>query len=134
MEVTIMSYDSEARFEADLIRTLVEEKGWKDGVLQYKDEKDLIQNWANIIYENNRSVDRLGDYPITQGEMQQILEQIAALRTPMRLNGFINGKPVQIKSSTYTLKNTGEVIEVPIVFYEKKKDGIVIEYDPNCFK
>ncbi len=50
------------------------------------------------------------------------------------VDGFINGKPVQIKSSTYTLKNTGEVIEVPIVFYEKKKDGIVIEYDPNCFK
>lgn len=50
------------------------------------------------------------------------------------VDGFINGKPIQIKSSTYTLKNTGEVIEVPIVFYEKKKDGIVIEYDPNCFK
>ena len=50
------------------------------------------------------------------------------------VDGFINGKPVQIKSSTYTLKNTGEVIEVPIVFYEKKKDGIVIEYDPTCFK
>ena len=50
------------------------------------------------------------------------------------VDGFINRKPVQIKSSTYTLKNTGEVIEVPIVFYEKKKDGIVIEYDPNCFK
>ena len=50
------------------------------------------------------------------------------------VDGFINGKPVQIKSSTYTLKNTGEVTEVPIVFYEKKKDGIVIEYDPNCFK
>ena len=82
-----MSYDSEARFEADLIRTLVEEKGWKDGVLRYKDEKDLIQNWANIIYENNRSVDRLGDYPITQGEMQQILEQMKALKTPLKLNG-----------------------------------------------
>lgn len=49
------------------------------------------------------------------------------------VDGFINGKPVQIKSSTYTLKNTGEVIEVPIIFYEKKKDGIVIEYDPKCF-
>lgn len=49
------------------------------------------------------------------------------------VDGFINGKPVQIKSSTYTLKNTGEVIEAPIIFYEKKKDGIVIEYDSKCF-
>lgn len=84
-----MSYDSESKFEADLIRTLVEEKGWRDGVLKYKNEKELLQNWANIIYENNRAVDRLGDYPMTAGEMQQIMEQIKALRTPLKLNGFL---------------------------------------------
>jgi hypothetical protein len=28
--------------------------------------------------------------------MQQIMEQITALRTPLRLNGFINGKTVAI--------------------------------------
>ena len=110
-----MSYDSEARFEADLIRTLVEEKGWKDGVLQYKDEKDLIQNWANIIYENNRSVDRLGDYPITQGEMQQILEQMKALKTPLKLNGFINGGHVQIiRDNEQDVHNFGKMISLKI--------------------
>ena len=110
-----MSYDSEARFEADLIRTLVEEKGWKDGVLQYKDEKDLIQNWANIIYENNRSVDRLGDYPITQGEMQQILEQMKVLKTPLRLNGFINGGHVQIiRDNEQDVHNFGKMISLKI--------------------
>lgn len=51
-----MSYDSEAKFEADLIKTLVEEKGWDGGVLEYKNEKELIQNWANIIYDNNRNI------------------------------------------------------------------------------
>lgn len=50
------------------------------------------------------------------------------------IDGFINSKPVQIKSTTYTLKNTSEVIDVPIIFYEKKKDGIVIEYNPECFR
>lgn len=110
-----MSYDSEARFEADLIRTLVEEKGWKDGVLRYKDEKDLIQNWANIIYENNRSVDRLGDYPITQGEMQQILEQMKALKTPLKLNGFINGGHVQIiRDNEQDVHNFGKMISLKI--------------------
>ena len=110
-----MSYDSEARFEADLIRTLVEEKGWKDGVLRYKDEKDLIQNWANIIYENNRSVDRLGDYPITQGEMQQILEQMKVLKTPLRLNGFINGGHVQIiRDNEQDVHNFGKMISLKI--------------------
>ena len=110
-----MSYDSEARFEADLIRTLVEEKGWKDGVLRYKGEKDLIQNWANIIYENNRSVDRLGDYPITQGEMQQILEQMKVLKTPLRLNGFINGGHVQIiRDNEQDVHNFGKMISLKI--------------------
>ena len=39
-----MSYDNETKFEDDLIRTLVEEKGWKDGVLSYKNEKELISS------------------------------------------------------------------------------------------
>ncbi len=29
--------------------------------------------------------------------MQQIIEQITELRTPLKLNGFINGKTVSIK-------------------------------------
>jgi type I restriction enzyme R subunit len=30
--------------------------------------------------------------------MQQIVEQITTLRTPLKLNGFINGKTVAIKT------------------------------------
>ena len=50
------------------------------------------------------------------------------------VDGYINEKPVQIKAITYKLKNTAEVIDVPIIFYDKKKDGIVIEYEPNDFQ
>ena len=114
-----MSYASEARFEADLIRTLVEEKGWKDGILQYKNEKELIQNWANIIYENNREIDRLGDYPLSAGEMQQIMEQIKGLKTPLKLNGFINGGYVQIvRDNESDLHNFGKMISLKI--YQKR--------------
>lgn len=110
-----MSYDSETKFENDLIKTLVEEKGWKDGVLQYKTEKELLQNWANIIYENNRDIDRLGDYPITSGEMHQIIEQIVALRTPLKLNGFINGGYVQItRDNEADSHNFGKIISLKI--------------------
>lgn len=38
----------------------------------------------------------MNDYPLTDSEMQQILEQIENLRTPLKLNGFINGKSVSI--------------------------------------
>jgi type I restriction enzyme, R subunit len=33
---------------------------------------------------------------LTDGEMQQIVEQIVSLRTPLKVNGFINGKTVFI--------------------------------------
>ena len=59
-------------------------------------EADLLANWKQILFENNRGKDRLNEVPLTDGEMQQIMEQITALRTPLRLNGFINGKTVAI--------------------------------------
>ncbi|MBQ8117014.1 MAG: type I restriction endonuclease subunit R [Lachnospiraceae bacterium] len=110
-----MCYESETEFESKLIKCLVEEKGWKDGVLQYKTEKDLIQNWANILYENNRGIDRLGDYPLTHGEMDQIIEQIKMLRTPLKLNGFINGGSIQItRDNEADRHNFGKLISLDI--------------------
>ena len=91
-----MTFTSEAAFEEALIQAL-SNKGWEKEVLKRPTEKDLLKNWANILFENNRGKDRLNDYPLTDGEMQQILEQINALRTPLKLNGFINGKTVSIK-------------------------------------
>ncbi len=50
------------------------------------------------------------------------------------IDGFIGDKPLQIKSSTYKLESRlPETIDVPIVYYEKKSDGINIEYDPSKF-
>ena len=48
------TYDKEVEFENDLIKMLVEDKGWRDGVLEYPTEEDLIANWANIIYKRNQ--------------------------------------------------------------------------------
>lgn len=91
-----MVYDDELKFEADLVSTLFD-KGWESQVLKRKTEKELIDNWANILLENNKGIDRLNNCPLTEGEMQQIMEQIARLRTPLRLNGFINGRTISIK-------------------------------------
>ena len=90
-----MIFSKESDFEAALIKVL-SEKGWEKEVLKNYSEKDLLRNWANILFENNRDIDRLNDYPLTDSEMQQILEQVKALRTPLKLNGFINGKSVSI--------------------------------------
>ncbi|WP_291062562.1 MULTISPECIES: type I restriction endonuclease subunit R [unclassified Empedobacter] len=68
-----------------------------NNILKNVTEKELIQNWANILFENNKDIDRLNDVPLSDGEMQQILNKIQELRTPLNLNGFINGRSVTIK-------------------------------------
>lgn len=88
-------FTKESDFENALVQLLIFEKGWQE-VLHNPTEQDLIENWAKILFENNRGKDRLNDFPLTDGEMQQIIEQINTLKTPLRLNGFINGKSVAI--------------------------------------
>ncbi|MHA3893012.1 type I restriction endonuclease subunit R [Acinetobacter sp. GXMZU3951] len=91
-----MTFKSEAEFEQAFIETLFN-KGWESTVLKNPTEQDLINNWAKILFENNSGIDRLNGHPLTDSEMAQILEQIKTLRTPLALNGFINGKTVSIK-------------------------------------
>ena len=91
-----MTFTKESEFEEALIAAL-SKKGWENEVIKNPTEEDLLNNWANILFDNNRGIDRLNDTPLTNGEMQQIVEQINALRTPLKLNGFINGKTVSIK-------------------------------------
>ena len=89
-------FDKELDFEHALISIFMN-KGWEQEVLQRPTEEDLMKNWADILFQNNRQIDRLGDYPLTEGEMQQLVNQINDLRTPFALNGFINGKTTHIK-------------------------------------
>lgn len=91
-----MAFTKESEFENALISVLTESYGWEPEILRYKTEQDLLNNWAKILFENNRGVDRLNDYPLTDGEMQQIIEQITTLKTPLKLNGFINGRSVSV--------------------------------------
>lgn len=87
---------TEAEFEAALIEIL-QNKGWEKTVLKNPSENDLLRNWAGILFDNNRGIDRLNDAPLTDTEMQQVMEQITTLRSPLKLNGFINGKTISIK-------------------------------------
>ena len=92
-----MTFTSESEFEEALILALSSQKGWNSQIIKNPTEADLLKNWANILFDNNRDIDRLNNTPLTDGEMQQIVEQITTLRTPLKLNGFINGKTVAIK-------------------------------------
>ena len=56
-----MEFDKEIDFEDALVDLLVTKYGWKSGVLNHPTEAALLANWAEILYQNNRSVDRLGE-------------------------------------------------------------------------
>lgn len=114
-----MVFDDEKKFEEAVIRQL-KEYGWEKQVLQYPTEDELIHNWADILFNNNRQQDVLNDCPLTDGEMAQILEQIIQLRTPVRLNEFINGKSVSIKRDNPNDKqNYGK--EVSLKIYDRRE-------------
>ncbi len=90
-----MIFDKESDFEEAVIGVLVE-RGWEAEVIRHPSEADLLKNWADILFNNNRQRNCLNECPLTDGEMQQIMEQIINLRTPLKLNGFINGRSVSI--------------------------------------
>ncbi len=114
-----MSFAKEVDFETALIKIL-SEHGWEKEILHNYTEQQLIQNWADILYQNNRGIDRLDSYPLTAGEMQQILEQIAALRTPLKLNGFINGKSVSIiRDNPEDKRHFGK--EISLKIYDRRE-------------
>ncbi len=110
-------FDKEADFEQALI-TALQSNGWEKQVIQHPTEEQLIQNWADILFENNRDIDRLNDCPLIPEEMDELIEQIKRLRTPLALNGFINGKTVSI-----TRKNPKDTLhygkEVSLKIYDR---------------
>lgn len=116
-----MVFDKEASFEEAVI-TVLKQHGWNDaeGVLRYPTEQDLIDNWAKILFNNNAGIDRLNGCPLTQGEMTQVIEQVETLKTPLALNGFINGKTVAI-----TRDNPDDVLhlgkEVSLKIYDRQE-------------
>ena len=51
-------FNSELDFEKEVIKKLTEH-GWDKNILRYKTEQELIDNWAEILYQNNKGIDRL---------------------------------------------------------------------------
>jgi hypothetical protein len=51
------------------------------------------------------------------------------------IDGFIGTKAISIKPLTYqTKQGLNETIDIPIIYYDKKKSQIVIEFDEELFQ
>ena len=112
-------YTSELQFEADFIYSL-QQNGWTDGILKNPTEKDLLDNWAKILFENNRHQDRLSDYPLTDTEMQQVIDKINELKYPIKLNSFINGRTISIiRDNPNDILHKGK--EISLKIYDRQE-------------
>ncbi len=91
-----MSFAFEKDFEDALIEKLTKlENQWSRNILNYCSEEDLIKNWADIIFKNNNTTDKLNGYPLTETEMKQIIGDIDG-DSPFSINRKLNGKYVSI--------------------------------------
>ena len=57
-ELNIHPFDKELEFEKALCE-LLPKHGWSDNILHHSTEQELIDNWAGIIYDMNREMERL---------------------------------------------------------------------------
>ena len=46
-------FSNELDFEKEVIKKLTEH-GWDKNILRFKTEKELLDNWAEILYQNNK--------------------------------------------------------------------------------
>lgn len=114
-------FNKEADFENALI-ALLATKSWEKEVLHHPTEEDLIANWQAHLNKTNQHIDKL-DAPLIRSEMNQILEQVQALKTPYALNGFINGKTVAIKRENEESRHFGKEVSLDIFDREEISAG-----------
>lgn len=114
-------FNKEADFENALI-ALLATKSWEKEVLRHPTEEDLIANWQAHLNKTNQHIDKL-DVPLLRTEMNQILEQVQALKTPYALNGFINGKTVAIKRENEESRHFGKEVSLDIFDREEISAG-----------
>lgn len=91
-----MSFRNEKEFEDALVAKLTQlDNQWSREILEYKTEKELIDNWAAILFSNNNQTDKLNGCPLTETEMAQIISQING-ESPFAINRRLNGKYISI--------------------------------------
>ena len=69
-----MTFKTEAEFEQAFIATLMT-KGWEHTVIKNPTEQDLLDNWANILFENNSGQDRLNGQRLTDTEPTRVFRR-----------------------------------------------------------
>lgn len=100
--------------------------------------KEMVENWVKDLVYGKTFCGLKFQTAIISAIAKQIdkpWREANSEEEAQGIDGFIGDKPLQIKPVTYKLETRlSETINVPIVYYDKKKDGISIEYTPNDFQ
>ena len=103
-----------------------------------KIDKDLVRDWVrDLVYTKTYCGLKFQDAIISfiAREVGKDWRPATPEEESRGIDGMIGDKPIQVKSITYKVESRlSEVIDIPIVYYDKKKDGINIEYDIDDFK
>lgn len=109
----IQTFDKESEFESALCDILLQHS-WEQ-VIMHPTEEELVDNWAKIIFDMNREQEKLGSYPLTASEMQQIIDQVNQWHTPFEINRRINGREIVIKRDNQDdTRNCGKEVYLKI--------------------
>lgn len=99
--------------------------------------KDMIENWVkDLVYGKTYCGLKFQTAIISTiaTDLGKEWREASPEEEAQGIDGFIGDKPLQVKSITYKLEaRLSESINVPIIYYDKEKDGINIEYNPTDF-
>ena len=99
--------------------------------------KEMVENWVkDLVYSKTFCGLKFQTAIISSiaSQLNKEWREATPEEEAQGIDGFIGNKPLQVKAVTYKLEaRLSETIEVPIVYYDKKKDGINIEYNPTDF-
>lgn len=100
---------------------------------------DMVKDWVeDLVYTKTFTGLRVQDVILSYlaQQMGDVEYRVATVEEESQgIDGWIKDRPIQVKPSTYKESKArySEVIEVPIVYYEKK-DGLSIEYPEDLLE
>ncbi len=100
---------------------------------------DMVKDWVeDLVYTKTFIGLRVQDVILSYlaQQMGDVEYRVATAEEESQgIDGWIKDLPIQVKPSTYKpMARLSEVIEVPIVYYEKKKEGLFIEYPEDLLE
>ena len=101
---------------------------------------DMVKDWVeDLVYTKTFTGLRVQDVILSYlaQQMGDVEYGVATVEDESQgIDGWIKDRPIQVKPSTYkeSMARSSEVIKVPIVYYEKKKEGLFIEYPEDLLE